>query len=52
MSYQLLPGDRLFIAQDRFIALDSLIAKLLNPVERLFGFTLLAAQTVRQFQIL
>ena len=50
-NYQLMPNDRLFIAQDRLIALDTLISKLLNPVERLFGFTLLAAQTVNQFQI-
>jgi polysaccharide export outer membrane protein len=45
-NYQMMPGDRLFIAQDRFVALDTLISKVLNPLERLFGFTLLASQTI------
>jgi polysaccharide export outer membrane protein len=49
-NYQLLPGDRLFIAEDRLIAFNSFTAKLLNPFERLWGFTLLGAQTVQTLQ--
>jgi protein involved in polysaccharide export with SLBB domain len=49
-NYQLLPGDRLFIAQDRLIAFNSFAAKLLNPFERMFGFSLLGAQTVQTLQ--
>jgi polysaccharide biosynthesis/export protein len=45
-NYQLMPGDRLFIAEDRLVAADTFIAKLTAPVERLFGFTLLGTQTV------
>jgi polysaccharide export outer membrane protein len=46
-NYQLLPGDRVFIAQDHLIALDSMIGKMTAPFERIFGFTLLGAATVR-----
>ena len=46
-NYQVLPGDRIFIAQDTMIALDSFITKLLNPIERMFGTTLLGVQTVQ-----
>jgi polysaccharide export outer membrane protein len=49
-NYQILPGDRIFLAEDRMVALDGLISKLLNPVERLFGFTLLGAQTIQSTQ--
>lgn len=49
-NYQLLPGDRLFIAEDRLIAMDSAVSKLTAPFERMFGFTLLGAQTVQVLQ--
>ena len=49
-NYQLLPGDRIFVAEDRLIALDALVTKLLNPFERMFGFSLLGAQTVQTLQ--
>lgn len=45
-NYQLLPGDRLYIAQDRFAAFDGAIAKITSPFERIFGFTLLGTATV------
>jgi len=37
-NYQLLPGDRLFIAQDRLTNFNTVVNKLLNPFERIFGF--------------
>lgn len=46
-NYQVLPGDRVFVAQDHLIAIDSFITKLLNPIERMFGTTLLGVQTVQ-----
>ncbi|HEY2882264.1 MAG TPA: polysaccharide biosynthesis/export family protein [Pirellulales bacterium] len=46
-NYQVLPGDRVFIEQDHMIALDSWITKMLNPIERIFGTTLLGMQTVQ-----
>jgi len=36
-NYQLMPGDRLFIAEDPYIRLDNVLAKLTAPMERLFG---------------
>lgn len=37
-NYQLMPGDRLFIAQDRLTNFNTIVNKLLNPFERIFGF--------------
>lgn len=37
-NYQLLPGDRLFIAQDPLIKFDSFVSKVTRPWERLFGW--------------
>jgi len=49
-NYQLLPGDRLFIAQNQFVAWNNIAAILLNPFERAIGFTLLGSQTVQTLQ--
>ena len=45
-NYQILPGDRIFIAHNSLIAFDESIAKLTSPFERIFGFTLLGTGTV------
>lgn len=44
-NYQLLPGDRVFIAQNKLVAIDSAIAKFTSPLERVLGFTLLGTAT-------
>ncbi len=44
-NYQVLPGDRVFVAQDRLIAFDNHLGKIIAPFERLMGFTLLGTQT-------
>ena len=49
-NYQLLPGDRLFIAEDRLVATDSTISKVTAPFERVFGFMLLGVQTIQAAQ--
>ena len=46
-NYQLLPGDRLYISEDRFEVLDATIGRLIAPFERIFGTTLLGAQTIQ-----
>ena len=48
-NYQLLPGDRVFIAQDRLIALDIALTKIITPMERVMGFSLLSVGTVTRF---
>jgi polysaccharide export outer membrane protein len=44
-NYQIMPGDRVFVAEDGLVAFDSHLAKLLAPLERAMGFTLLSAGT-------
>ena len=48
-NYQILPGDRVFIAEDKLIALDTGLAKLTAPFERIMGFSLLGVGTVTRF---
>lgn len=47
-NYQILPGDRLYVSEDKLVALDTALAKMLSPVERIFGVTLLGTQTVQR----
>lgn len=49
-NYQVMPGDRIFIAEDRLLALNSMVTKVINPVERILGFTLLGSQTIQFLQ--
>jgi polysaccharide biosynthesis/export protein len=49
-NYQVMPGDRIFIAQDHLIALDSFVQKVLQPIERVFGTSLLGMQTIQTAQ--
>jgi polysaccharide export outer membrane protein len=44
-NYQLLPGDRLYVSEDKLVALDTTIGKIVSPLERLFGVTLLGTNT-------
>ena len=49
-NWQLFPGDRVYVKADPFITLDNTLAKVLNPLERLMGFTLLGSATVQSLQ--
>lgn len=44
-NYQIFPGDRIFVAEDKLVALDTALAKLISPLERIMGFTLLGTGT-------
>jgi polysaccharide biosynthesis/export protein len=48
-NYQILPGDRVFIAEDNLVAFDTQLSKLLTPIERIFGFSTLGVSTVSRF---
>lgn len=48
-NYQLLPGDRLYVAQDSLVAFDNKMAKLFGPLERIMGFSILSAETATRF---
>src|SRR5262249_24933339 len=45
-NYQVFPGDRVYVNSDCRIRIDSHLAKIISPIERLFGITLLGATTV------
>lgn len=47
-NYQLRPGDRVYIHSDPMVELDTRLARLLSPIERLFGVTLLGYTTVQR----
>jgi polysaccharide export outer membrane protein len=48
-NYQLLPGDRLYISEDKLVALDTAMGKILAPIERAMGFSMLGVGTVTRF---
>jgi hypothetical protein len=45
-NFQILPGDRLFLAQDEFYAFDSFISKVTAPLETAFGVASLGVQSI------
>lgn len=46
-NYQVLPGDRIFIAENKLIAIDATLNTVIAPFERIFGFTLLSTQAIQ-----
>ena len=42
-----LPGDRIFIAENKLIAIDAVLNQVIAPFERIFGVTLLGTQTIQ-----
>ena len=48
-NYQLMPGDRLYVAEDKWVAYDTKIGKILSPFERIMGFSTLGADTATRF---
>lgn len=49
-NYQIMPGDRIYLAENKLIAADSFVGKILTPVERLFGFATLGAESVEEIK--
>lgn len=48
-NYQILPGDRVYVAEDEWVAAYTAISKVTAPFERIFGFSLLGVETVSRF---
>lgn len=46
-NYQILPGDRVYVDAQPMVTLDTYLARLLAPVERVFGITLLGSSVNR-----
>ncbi len=49
-NYQLLPGDRLFIAEDELLTFTNAVSKVTAPIERIAGIASLGSSTIRSFQ--
>lgn len=49
-NYQLMPRDRLFIAEDPMVKFDGLVSKITRPFERIFGFTSLGVAMVNRIE--
>ena len=47
-NYQLLPGDRVFVAEDYMVAYDNHLAKKIAPVERVTGLVILMTNAVQR----
>jgi polysaccharide export outer membrane protein len=51
-NYQLMPGDRLYIAEDELLTFANVVSKVTAPIERLAGIASLGSSTLRSFQTL
>ncbi len=49
-NYQLMPGDRLYIVDDKLVAANNYLDKLAQPIERLLNMSSLGTDTVRNAQ--
>jgi polysaccharide export outer membrane protein len=49
-NFQLLPGDRLYVSEDKWVALDNKLGKFFSPFERALGITSLATSTAKQIR--
>jgi protein involved in polysaccharide export with SLBB domain len=49
-NYQLLPGDRVFVQSQSLVKTDVFLAKLISPIERVFGIVLLGNTTYQGFR--
>jgi polysaccharide export outer membrane protein len=49
-NYQIMPGDRIYVKAQRLVTIDTALARIISPIERIFGVTLLGASTVNQIR--
>jgi len=49
-NYQLMPGDRLYIAEDELVTFTNVLGKVTAPIERIAGIMGLGNNTLRGFQ--
>jgi len=48
-NYQLMPGDRVYVSEDKLVGFDTMVGKVLSPLERIMGFSILGATTATRF---
>ncbi|HVK15766.1 MAG TPA: polysaccharide biosynthesis/export family protein [Fimbriiglobus sp.] len=49
-NYQIMPGDRVYVKAQRLVTIDTTLARIFSPIERIFGVTLLGTRTINQIQ--
>lgn len=49
-NYRLMPGDRVYVKSYPIVAMDVRLARLLSPIERLLGVTLLGSSTFQEIR--
>ena len=49
-NYQVMPGDRIYVKAQKLITVDTTLARMLSPIERLLGVTLLGANVNNQIK--
>jgi polysaccharide export outer membrane protein len=47
-NYQILPGDRIYVKAQRLVLIDRTLARVIAPIERVFGITLLGTNVFNQ----
>ena len=49
-NYQIFPGDRIYVQAEPLITLDTYLARIISPIERVLGVTLLGSGTVNSIK--
>lgn len=47
-NYQIMPGDRIYVKAQKLVAIDRTLARIIAPIERLAGITLLGTNVYNQ----
>ncbi|HET6575736.1 MAG TPA: polysaccharide biosynthesis/export family protein [Fimbriiglobus sp.] len=50
-NYQLFPGDRVYVKANALVKIDTAIARIISPMERILGFTLLGSGVVKDLSL-
>ena len=51
-NYQILPGDRVYIVDDKIVEMNKFVTKVANPVERLLGISSLGSDVAKGSAVL
>jgi polysaccharide biosynthesis/export protein len=51
-NYQIMPGDRVYIVDDRMVIINNFVTKLTDPIQRLLGVESLGLDTTRSMETL
>jgi polysaccharide export outer membrane protein len=50
-NYQIFPGDRIYVKAEPIVSFDIRLARLISPIERIFGVSLLGSETIHSIAI-